>query len=59
MEVLQSDTAGLDGMIELVKAKSELAGIEYALAHARHLEEEMAMTVSEIYEEIRDAVDED
>lgn len=58
-EILQGDASGMDGLIELAKARSELAGIEYALAHARHLQEEIAMSITEIYEEMRDVVDED
>lgn len=30
-EILQSDDGGLDGMVQTAKAKSELAGIQFAL----------------------------
>lgn len=30
-ELLQADNVGLDGLIEMAKAKSELAGIEFVL----------------------------
>ena len=52
-EILFAADDGLDGLISMAKAKSELAGVEFAASHPNMLLQELSDNINNYYEDLQ------